>query len=72
MNGTLVRPLAFLAATLLSFSVAQAADFTPEAGYISLFNGKDLTGWTYKGGPAFDGKPEASDGRYTAKDGMTS
>jgi hypothetical protein len=39
-------------------------DFTP------LFNGKDLTGWGYKNGDKFDGKTEASDGRYTAKDGM--
>ena len=39
-------------------------DFTP------LFNGKDLTGWGYKTGDKFDGKTEASDKRYTAKDGM--
>ena len=39
-------------------------------GFTPLFNGKDLTGWKYKTGDAFDGKTEASDGRYTAKDGM--
>ena len=39
-------------------------------GFEPLFNGKDLTGWKYKTGDAFDGKTEASDGRYTAKDGM--
>ncbi len=45
----------------------------PEAGTVLLFNGKDLTGWGYKKGDkfeAFDGKTEASDKRYTAKDGM--
>jgi 3-keto-disaccharide hydrolase len=36
----------------------------------SLFNGKDLTGWQYKGGAKFDGKTEADDGRYSAKDGI--
>lgn len=29
-----------------------------EAGYVSLFNGKDLTGWGYPNGPAFDGLTE--------------
>jgi hypothetical protein len=48
---------------------ASAEDFKPEPGYISLFNGKDLTGWGYKTNN-FDGKIESSDGRYTAKDGI--
>jgi len=44
-------------------------------GWIPLFNGKDLTGWGYKTKEGkieapFDGKTEASDGRYTAKDHM--
>jgi hypothetical protein len=47
-------------------------------GFTPLFNGKDLTGWGYKSGTkfngevesTFDGKTEAPDGRYTAKDGM--
>ncbi|MSU49740.1 MAG: G-D-S-L family lipolytic protein, partial [Opitutus sp.] len=30
-------------------------DFAPEAGFVSLFNGRDLTGWGYADGPAFDG-----------------
>ncbi len=49
---------------------ARADDFTPEPGFVSLFNGKDLTGWQYNAGEKLDGKTEASDGRYTAKDGM--
>ena len=47
-----------------------AEEFKPEPGFISLINGKDLTGWGYKPDEKFDGKTEASDGRYTAKDGM--
>ena len=39
-------------------------------GFEPLFNGKDLTGWSYKGGEAFDGKTESSDARYAAKDGV--
>jgi hypothetical protein len=49
-----------------------ADDWKPEAGFVSLFNGKDLTGWHYKDEPAniLDGKTEATDGRYSAKDGI--
>ena len=68
--STLRLPLALLTAALLTLVTVDAAEFTPEAGYISLSNGKDLTGWKYKDGPTFDGKTESSDGRYTAKDGM--
>jgi len=50
--------------------VAVAADdFKLEPGYISLFNGKDLTGWGYKTNN-LDGKTQSSDGRYSAKDGI--
>jgi len=45
----------------------------PEPGTVELYNGKDLTGWGYKAGEkfeAFDGKAEASDGRYSAKEGI--
>ncbi|TDU70563.1 uncharacterized protein DUF1080 [Prosthecobacter fusiformis] len=73
--------LPLLAIGLLS--TTQAEDFTPEPGFISLFNGKDLSGWcfrekTKKDNPnpgtileKFDGKTEAGDvGRYFAKDGI--
>lgn len=40
--------------------------FQPEPGFTSLFNGKDLTGWTFKGGAPFDGKTRSSDQRYLA------
>lgn len=43
--------------------------FELEPGFELLLNEKDLTGWSYANGPAFDGKESASDGRYTARDG---
>ena len=52
----------------IALTVSRAADFTPEPGYISLFNGKDLTGWGYRTNN-FDGKTSSDDGRYTVKDG---
>ncbi len=42
-------------------------DFTPEPGFTSLFNGRDLSGWGYRGQPALDGKTVSDDGRYLAK-----
>src|SRR4051794_36771453 len=55
---------------LVAATSVRADDFTPEPGFISLFNGKDLTGWHYADGPAFDGKTASSDERYTTKDGV--
>lgn len=43
--------------------------FVLEPGFEPLLNEKDLTGWHYKDGPPFDGKTNASDDRYTARDG---
>ncbi len=49
--------------------------FQPEAGFVSLFNGKDLTGWGFRDQKSlsalenFDGKVVSSDGRYVAKHG---
>ena len=65
----------FLAAAILTATAAlHAEEPALEPGFVPLFNGKDLTGWSYVGKDdakeVFDGKKEASDGRYTAKDGM--
>ena len=63
----------------LPVAVAVAADnFKPEPGFVSLFNGKDLTGWCYRDGArfdekvaaTFDGKAAATDNRFSAKDGV--
>ena len=57
--------------SLILFTVlcgATADDFKPEAGYVSLFNGMDLTGWGYRTN-SFDGKISSDDGRYAVRDG---
>ena len=58
-----------LAACTLNSRAGEA--FKPEKGYVSLFNGKDLTGWVYPGkkGTPTDGKTETSDGRIEVKSG---
>lgn len=49
--------------------------FTPEPGFVSLFNGRDLTGWGFRVQKTlepqvnFDGKTSSDDGRYVAKHG---
>jgi hypothetical protein len=79
--GGMIRPLALLFTLTLTF--AHADDWQPEAGFVSLFNGKDLSGWcfrekTKKDDPKpgaitdkHDGKTEAADaGRYIVQDGV--
>ena len=65
----------------IALSTPHAEDWQPEPGFISLFNGKDLTGWCFraktkkedtKSGEIitkFDGKKESDDTRYIVKDG---
>ncbi len=67
-----LRPL-FFASVLALLPMVAAEEPKLEPGTISLFNGKDLTGWSYnKKGKveSFAGKTEASDKRYSAKDGI--
>ena len=61
--------LATLLPIVLAASIASAQDSKVEPGYISLFNGKDLTGWGYKTNN-FDGKLASNDGRYSATNGI--
>ncbi|HWQ92897.1 MAG TPA: GDSL-type esterase/lipase family protein, partial [Clostridia bacterium] len=42
--------------------------FTPEPGFESLFNGRDLTGWGW-GTNSFDACSQSDDGRYRARHG---
>lgn len=44
--------------------------WTPESGFQSLFSGKDLSGWHYKDEPDLKAAINATDERYSAKDGM--
>jgi hypothetical protein len=57
---------------LLPLAAFATDDFNPEPGFVSLFNGKDLTGWCYRAEDKPDGavtdsfadKNESSDARY--------
>lgn len=51
-------------------AAADAHAWKPEPGYTSLFTGTDLSGWHYKGDPDLGANIEATDGRYSAKNGM--
>ena len=44
-------------------------DFAPEQGFVSLFNGRDLTGWHYAEGTNQKGKVSTDDGRYAVRNG---
>lgn len=58
-----------IAVALLSGSLAAFADdFKMEPGYVSLFNGHDLTGWGYVTNN-FDGQKASFDGRFCASNG---
>lgn len=72
MNSQFARLCSLIAATTLS---ALAADFQPKGGFVSIYNGKDLTGWCYRDKDgrvleSFDGRREASDKRYSARKGI--
>lgn len=54
------------AITLLTATLTHAAD---GPGWISLFNGTNLTGWAY-GTNDFDGRIASDDGRYSASNGV--
>ena len=56
---------------LAAFSLLVGCAHAPktEPGFVSLFNGKDLTGWGYRTNN-FDGKTRSIDGRYEVKDGI--
>jgi hypothetical protein len=59
--------LSVLIASIFLTIGAHAEDSKLEPGYVSLFNGQDLTGWGYRTNN-FDGKTQSDDGRYSAKE----
>jgi hypothetical protein len=63
-----VRTAALVLVVMVS-TVARAVDFKLEPGFISLFNGHDLTGWGYRTNN-FDGKFASDDGRFSATNGV--
>jgi hypothetical protein len=69
MNRLTLLSLAALWAAATTLALNAADDFQPEAGYVSLFNGRDLTGWGYQTNN-FDGKTASADGRFSAGNGI--
>jgi lysophospholipase L1-like esterase len=69
--GAALRPVL----ATLDFLETDEDKFTVESGFVSLFNGRDLTGWgvrdekTLERQSNFDGKAISIDGRYVAKHG---
>jgi hypothetical protein len=61
---------------LAAVPAVAADDFELEEGFKSLFNGKDLAGWSYRArktlavDESFDGQTQASDGRFVVTDGV--
>lgn len=62
----------FVAALLTSVPASSGAgdDWTPEPGYASLFNGKDLSGWKYYKETDLTGKIETADKRFRVAKGI--
>ena len=69
MNRLSLFCLAILLMAATAQTVVAADDFKLEDGYVSLFNGHDLTGWGYQTNN-FDGKTASDDGRFSAGDGI--
>src|SRR3954471_17328833 len=69
LNRSFARIIFPLLLAWIPLTHALADEFQIEPGYISLFNGKDLTGWGYRTNN-FDGKTASDDGRYTAGNGI--
>lgn len=59
----------------LGFLETEPETWTPDEGFVSLFNGRDLTGWGFRDQKTqailqnFDDKVASDDGRYVAKNG---
>lgn len=59
----------------LGYLETEPYEFTPEPGFVSLFNGHDLTGWGFRDQKTqeklktFDGQKSSDDGRYVAMNG---
>ncbi len=59
----------------LGYVETEPDPFQPEAGFVSLFNGQDLTGWCFRAKEGFGveadfaGAVTSTDGRYVAKNG---
>src|SRR5215203_5230538 len=74
-GGFMKRSVALLAALLVLAgalaAASQAQDAASDEGFVQLFNGKDLTGWQYKGSKeSLEGKTATPDERVKVEDGV--
>ena len=69
MHSSLFFGLTALFLAVTSQSVRAADETKPEEGFVSLFNGTDLTGWGYRTNN-FDGLKKSDDGRFSAGGGI--
>jgi hypothetical protein len=75
-NCPQLRPVKHIVSLLplLAALAMGAAEFKPEPGFESIFNGKDLTGWGYKDAEGKlavnDGQAATPDKRYSAGNGV--
>ena len=53
----------------LGLAPAWPDDFVAEPGFENLFNGRDLSGWSYPEGTALEGQTATTDGRFRAVNG---
>src|ERR1043166_3841053 len=71
LRGGLAAVLVIACGTVSgSTPTEEQGDWKPDPGYISLFNGKDFTGWKYYKEKDLAGKTETSDKRFEVKDGV--
>ena len=82
-NQTINKFLLAFSILCSSLTSIQAEEWKPDEGFKSLFNGKDLTGWSFREKPQrrspqsgkiikdFEGKVQSDEfARYSAKDGV--
>jgi hypothetical protein len=70
-RGRILRAAAAAAALAWVGAVAPLHAASAEAGFVPLFNGRDLTGWCFQDtGARFDGLTETPDGRFSAAGGI--
>jgi hypothetical protein len=67
MNRLAIASLVIAAIAVAALTAQAADEWTPDEGFTSLYNGKDLSGWEYSADEQFAGKAETTDGRYAAK-----
>lgn len=69
--GSTVMGMLLLAIWVAAASGRAEEESQLEPGFISLFNGKDLTGWRYKGSKEnLEGKTETADARVAVENGI--